>query len=179
MPLEPGPARLTDGLAAFDHTGVARNPAQSVVRVTGGGGGALLREAAVQVPPPLPHTTHPPQAHLPLPFLLPSTCIAPPSGHTAVTVTCVQGSVELIEALIEVGVSVFDADMDCHTALHSAASHGRHHACRVLVANGADPASKVRPRRTAPITVPPSDVPPPTRAPITVVCPLLTPPPRA
>ena len=54
----------------------------------------------------------------------------------------VVGSVPLLEALLEMGVSVFEAEADCNTALHFAASHGHAAACRTLIKAGADPNTK-------------------------------------
>ena len=49
-----------------------------------------------------------------------------------------QGRVDLVDALISAGVSLFVADEDANTALHCAAAAGHVEICRALVAAGAD-----------------------------------------
>jgi ankyrin repeat protein len=49
-----------------------------------------------------------------------------------------QGSADLVDALISLGVSLFVADEDANTALHCAATAGHVKICRALVAAGAD-----------------------------------------
>jgi ankyrin repeat protein len=53
-----------------------------------------------------------------------------------------QGSLPLLEALLAAGVSVFEADQDCSTALHCAAARGHAHTCKALMAARADPSTK-------------------------------------
>ena len=62
-----------------------------------------------------------------------------------------QGRVDLVDALISAGVSLFVADEDANTALHCAAAAGHVEICRALVAAGADSGIENKRRQDAEI----------------------------
>ena len=72
---------------------------------------------------------------------LPQSCVVSTQssgGGALLRAAAAEGLAYLVDQLIAVGVSVYEADESCSTAIHSAAEAGHAALCRSLIAAGAD-----------------------------------------